>query len=76
MFSTLTKSGLIRSVVCLFALIHVPSISHTQVVQDGRLEININSTVESYSVVSLDSAGIALYRILLAPKKINLSLYG
>jgi hypothetical protein len=33
-----------------------------QVIQNGRLEIPIFSNAESYSVISLDTAGVALYR--------------
>lgn len=61
MFSTLTNSGLTRSIFCLF-LIAVSFVLRAQVVQNGRMEIPIGTNAESYSAVSLDTAGIALYR--------------
>jgi len=62
MFSTSIKLGLIRSFLCIsFVILSVHTL-HAQVLQTKRLEIGVASTFETFSVVSLDSSGIALYR--------------
>ena len=62
MFSISIKSGLIRIFFFTSFLIHTGNILHAQVLQNGRVEIGIASSFETFSVVSLDSSGIALYR--------------
>ena len=74
MFSTSTRSGLTRSIFCFCFLIHTASILEAQVVQNGRLDIRIASSFESYSVISLDTAGVALYRNFIGPKENQLEL--
>ncbi len=74
MFSTSIKSGLTRSIFCIGLLISTAYILPAQVVQNGRMEIPISNSNESYSVLSLDTAGILLYRSFIGPKENQLEL--
>jgi hypothetical protein len=73
MFSTSTKSALSKFFFLCF-LISVSYAVSAQVTQNGRAEIGISSSMESYSVVSLDTAGIILYRSFIGPKENQLEL--
>ncbi|MBS1681052.1 MAG: hypothetical protein JST48_05015 [Bacteroidetes bacterium] len=60
MFSTLIKSRSTKIIGILFSmLIHV---AHGQILQTGRIEKPIQNNGEAYSIVSLDTAGLLLYR--------------
>jgi hypothetical protein len=59
---------LTRNIFCLF-FISVSFVLHAQVIQNGRMEIPIVSNVESYAAISLDTAGIALYRSFIGNKE-------
>ncbi|HEV8513687.1 MAG TPA: hypothetical protein VGQ59_10440, partial [Cyclobacteriaceae bacterium] len=74
MFSTSIKSGLIRSFLCISFLIQTSCILQAQVLQKGRVEIGVRTSFESFSVVSLDSSGIALYRNFSGPTENQLEL--
>ncbi len=62
---------------CKIAVVFVFSFCMTaypQVYQNGRFEIPINTDIESYSVVPVDTAGILLYRNFIMPKENLLEL--
>ncbi len=74
MFFILLKSGWNRR-LSFFLLCILPTLElGAQVTQNARKEIPIQSDVEAYSVISLDTAGIALYRNFLGPKENQLEL--
>jgi len=74
MFSTSIKSRLIRNLFCTCLLIHIAYILQAQVIQNSRVEIGVSSSFDSYSVVSLDSLGIALYRNFTGPAENQLEI--
>src|SRR3954468_389789 len=73
MFSTSTKSALSKFFFLCFVIFGSYAVP-AQVTQNGRAEIGISSSMESYSVVSLDTAGIILYRSFIGPKENQLEL--
>ena len=74
MFSTSTRSESIRSIFCFLFLTQLSFALHAQVVQSGRIDIPINNNIETYSVVSLDTAGVVLYRSFIGPNENQVEL--
>ncbi len=73
MFFISIKSKWAKSVFFLtLACVSISSLA--QVVQTGRLEVPIGHDFETYSVVPLDSSGLALYRSFEGPKENQLEL--
>jgi len=55
-------------------MVHMAYVLQAQVIHKRRVELGVASSFETYSIVSLDSSGVALYRNFIGPTENHLEL--